>query len=108
VARVLISEPHADIESLLRLVVKRLGHEVVGSSDVGHIDVAVIEPAGTDAMRLARSLRARKVPVLFTSIYPPTPEDLALSPVAYLVKPFPLYVIERALEFALAEPSIAS
>jgi CheY-like chemotaxis protein len=102
VARVLISEPHEDIGALLRLVVERLGHEVVESEDVDHADVAVIEPAEADGLRLAQSLREREVPFLFTSIYPPAPEDLALAPVAYLVKPFPLYAIERALEYALA------
>jgi hypothetical protein len=102
VARVLISEPHEDIDALLRLVVERLGHEVVESEDVDRADIAVIEPAEADGVRLAHSLREREVPFLFTSIYPPAPEDLALAPVAYLVKPFPLYAIERALEYALA------
>jgi hypothetical protein len=40
--------------------------------------------------------------VLFTSIYPPDAEVLDLNPAAYLVKPFPLYALERALEAALA------
>jgi len=101
-ARVLISEPHEDIDSLLRVVVERLGHEVVDSDDLDRADIAVIEPADQNGLRLAHSLLEREVPFLFTSIYPPAPEDLALSPVAYLVKPFPLYAIERALEYALA------
>lgn len=72
--------------------------------DVEHIgiDVAVIEPGEADGMRLARSLRAQRVPVLFTSIYPPDEHVLEIEPVAYLVKPFPLYALERALESALA------
>jgi hypothetical protein len=41
------------------------------------------------------------VPVLFTSIYPPSDDLLGLGPVAYLVKPFPLSTLERALEQAL-------
>jgi len=40
--------------------------------------------------------------VLFTSIYPAENEVLALRPAAYLVKPFPLYALERALVTALA------
>jgi len=32
------------------------------------------------------------------------PEVLALEPEAYLVKPFPLYALERALQEALASP----
>jgi hypothetical protein len=106
VARVLICEPHDDISALLELVVRRLGHEPVPfcGRDVEHIgiDVAVIEPGEADGMRLARSLRAQSVPVLFTSIYPPDEHVLEIEPVAYLVKPFPLYALERALESALA------
>ena len=39
--------------------------------------------------------------MLFTSIYPADSEVLALEPDTYLVKPFPLYALERALEQAL-------
>jgi len=65
------------------------------------VDAAVVEPGEAAGMRVARSLRARKVPVLFTSIYPADAELLSLEPAAYLVKPFPLYALERALESAL-------
>jgi CheY-like chemotaxis protein len=106
VARVLICEPHDDISALLELVVRRLGHEPVAfmGGDVDHIgvDAAVIEPGEASALQAARSLRARNVPVLFTSIYPPDAEALDLEPAAYLVKPFPLYALERALEAALS------
>ena len=105
-ARVLICEPHDDISALLELVVRRLGHEPVAfmGGDVDHIgvDAAVIEPGEASALQVARSLRSRNVPVLFTSIYPPDEEALNLQPSAYLVKPFPLYALERALEAALA------
>jgi DNA-binding response OmpR family regulator len=106
VARVLICEPHDDISALLELVVRRLGHEPVpymgGSVDHLHLDAAVVEPGEESAFRVAQGLRARDVPVLFTSIYPPEQEALDLNPSAYLVKPFPLYALERALEAALA------
>ena len=105
-ARVLICEPHDDISALLELVVRRLGHEPVRSCDeVEHIgvDAAVVEPGEPDGMRLARMLKDYNVPVLFTSIYPPDPETMELGPAAYLVKPFPLYALERALESALAQ-----
>lgn len=104
-ARVLIWEPHDDICALLELVVRRLGHDPVPylGADVTHIsvDVAVVEPGEPDGMRLARRLRALGVPVLFTSIFPPDADKLELAPAAYLVKPFPLYALERALETAL-------
>lgn len=105
-ARVLICEPHDDITALLELVVRRLGHDPVfsmsGSDDHGLVDAAVIEPGEPVGMDLARNLRAQGVPVLFTSIYPPDAEALELTPAAYLVKPFPLYALERALQSALA------
>ncbi|HUZ81737.1 MAG TPA: hypothetical protein VMU73_05780, partial [Gaiellaceae bacterium] len=60
-------------------------------------------------LRLAESLRAKNVPVLFTSIYPPNDVLLEFGPAAYLVKPFPLYALERALEAALApQPAAVS
>jgi DNA-binding response OmpR family regulator len=59
-------------------------------------------------LKVARNLRAKNVPVLFTSIYPPDDEVLALEPAAYLVKPFPLYALERALQQALAAPAAAT
>jgi hypothetical protein len=62
----------------------------------------VIEPGEESAFKVAAGLRARDVPVLFTSIYPAEQEALDLKPSAYLVKPFPLYALERALEAALA------
>jgi DNA-binding response OmpR family regulator len=115
VARILICEPHDDISALLELVVRRLGHEPVtfAGGDVDHIgiDAAVVEPGEAAALTVARKLRANDVPVLFTSIYPPDAEVLELKPAAYLVKPFPLYALERALEEALqnAQPdSIAA
>jgi CheY-like chemotaxis protein len=106
VARILICEPHDDISALLELVVRRLGHEPVAFADgdvddIG-VDAAVVEPGEEAGLRVARSLRAKDVPVLFTSIYPPDAELLELAPASYLVKPFPLYALERALEQALA------
>src|SRR6476620_8045657 len=100
VARVLICEPHGDISALLELVVRRLGHEPVrhdgalDGADLASFGAAVIEPGDELGLRLARALRATNVPVLFTSIYPAESEVLALEPVAYLVKPFPLYALE--------------
>lgn len=103
-ARILICEPHDDISALLELVVRRLGHDPVpycGGDVVAGFDAAVIEPGEDHGLTLARSLRAQGVPVLFTSIYPAGSDVLALAPAAYLVKPFPLYALERALVAAL-------
>jgi hypothetical protein len=109
-ARVLICEPHDDISALLELVVRRLGHEPVafaeGEYDPVDVDAAVIEPGVEAGLRLAKSLRERNVPMLFTSIYPAEPEILELAPAAYLVKPFPLYALECALGAALASLTV--
>jgi CheY-like chemotaxis protein len=105
VARVLICEPHDDISALLELVVRRLGHEPVShvvGAEVDTVDAAVIEPGETDGLSVAQRLRSLNVPVLFTSIYPADAETLELTPAAYLVKPFPLFALERALGEALA------
>ena len=87
-------------------MVRRLGHEPVtfagGPVDHIGIDAAVIEPGEASALEVARRLRSQNVPVLFTSIYPADSDVLDLQPAAYLVKPFPLYALERALELALA------
>jgi DNA-binding response OmpR family regulator len=104
VARILICEPHDDISALLELVVRRLGHEPVTYSDgdsVSGIGAAVIEPGDPNGLELARELREHDVPVLFTSIYPADNGVLDLQPAAYLIKPFPLYALERALADAL-------
>jgi hypothetical protein len=114
-ARVLICEPHDDISALLELVVRRLGHEPIayagGDLDQIGVDAAVIEPGVEVGLRVARRLRAKNVPVLFTSIYPADAEVLELSPAAYLVKPFPLCALERALGCALESlnaPAVSS
>jgi hypothetical protein len=105
VARVLICEPHDDISALLEVVVRRLGHDAVvwrgNDSDLVGVAAAVVEPGEAEGVRVAMRLRAEEVPVLFTSIFPADDAMLALNPRAYLVKPFPLYVFERALVDAL-------
>jgi len=112
VARILICEPHDDTIALLELVVRRLGHQplvyVAGDPEALDVDAAVIEPGDDACLQMARQLRVRGIPVLFTSIYPPENEALALAPAAYLVKPFPLYALERALETALAPVASAA
>jgi CheY-like chemotaxis protein len=106
VARILIVEPHADIRSLLELVVRRLGHDAIAydGGDPASLrpDAAVIEPGEGGGLHLARRLRRLGIPVLFTSIFPADHQALELEPSAYLVKPFPLYALERALADALA------
>jgi hypothetical protein len=110
-ARVLIYEPHDDIRDLIALVVRRLGHEPVSSTesrDELGVDAAVIEPGEPEGLRAAIRMCAQGVPLLFTSIFPADEETLALNPAAYLVKPFPLYALEHALANALVSDTRAA
>jgi len=106
VKRVLVAEPNGDVRSLIEIVVRRLGHEPVvhvdGAEEPPAVDAAVVEPGVGDGLALARSLFDRRVPTVFTSIFPVEPELLDLDPVAYFVKPFPLYALAGALTAALA------
>jgi DNA-binding response OmpR family regulator len=107
VARILIFEPNPDIRALVELVIRRLGHEPVvsdaGIPDPGDVHAAVIEPGDGAGIPLSRRLRERARPVIFTSIFPPDQNLLALEPVTYLVKPFTLYELETALTTAIAQ-----
>jgi DNA-binding response OmpR family regulator len=111
VARILIFEPHGDIRTLLEIVINRLGHEAVVSEvptgDLSSVDAAVIDPGDGDGLSLARRLRRKGVPIVFTSIFPAGPDVLDLAPTAYLIKPFALYSLEKALASAVA-PARAS
>jgi DNA-binding response OmpR family regulator len=107
VARVLISEPHPDCRALLELVVQRVGHdpvdlgELVDGDDLG---LMILEPASAEGLALAAKLRRRleDLPIICTSIRPPSAATETLQPAAYLVKPFRLTELEAAMHQALA------
>jgi DNA-binding response OmpR family regulator len=106
-ARILISEPHPDLRVLLETVVRRAGHEPVGHGELTSDDapaVMILEPAFADGLAAAVGLRSRleDLPIICTSIYPPSDETRALYPVAYLIKPFRLAELEAAIVAALA------
>jgi hypothetical protein len=113
-ARVLINEPHPDVQSLLGLVVRRLGHEPVLSDGTREqlldVEAYVFEPGDEVALGLAVWARthAPAVALVCTSIFPPSAETDALAPLAYLVKPFPLHRLESALRAALAADAAAT
>jgi DNA-binding response OmpR family regulator len=107
VARILISEPHPDLKVLIAAVVRRTGHEPVGQGELTGGDapaVMILEPASADGLAAATRLRRRleDLPIICTSIYPPTDESCALDPVAHLIKPFRLRELEAAIVSALA------
>jgi CheY-like chemotaxis protein len=119
--RILVVEPHAEVRALLGHVVERLGHEAVFPSGRrgevlpdGHVDVLLLEPADPAALSTAERLRrrCRELPIVCTSIYPDLDRASSLSPLAYLIKPFGLAELERALcaavEAVAAPPKLAS
>ncbi|HEX2016136.1 MAG TPA: hypothetical protein VGN69_05525 [Solirubrobacteraceae bacterium] len=106
-ARVLISEPAADTRELMSCLVRRLGHEVVEAPGASGVDVILYEP-GSPA-RPPRDPR-EELPgasLVVSSIYPPSPPVRAMTPAAYLLKPFSLRQLARALEAALPLPRTA-
>ena len=106
-ARILISVPHPDLRVLLEAVVRRAGHEPVGHGELTSDDapaVMILEPASADGLAAAAGLRCRleDLPIICASIYPPSDQSSALSPVAHLIKPFRLRELEAAIVSALA------
>jgi DNA-binding response OmpR family regulator len=117
VARILVCDPHPEVRGFLALVVERLGHEAVFPEEDGGsgfrnaaVDVLVIEPADPRALGAAQILRLERegIPIVCTSIYPPSSHTRRLEPVAYLVKPFALGELEAALTAAVERLSVAA
>jgi hypothetical protein len=111
----MICEPHAEVRALLGHVVTRLGFEPVyadtrsgGVLTDADVDVLLIEPADPTALSTARALRLRRreLPIICASIYPDSPGAEGLRPLAYLMKPFALVELERAL-LAAVENAVA-
>lgn len=106
-ARILISEPHPDLRTLLEAIVRRAGHEPVGHGELTSDDapdLMILEPASADGLAAAARLRSRleDLPIICASILPPSPETRALGPVAHLLKPFRLGELEAAISAALS------
>jgi DNA-binding response OmpR family regulator len=76
---------------------------VVHPDEATDADVLLVEPGDARAFELARRLREARpdLPVVCVSIYPAGPETAALSPTAYLVKPFSVGELQRVLAAAL-------
>jgi DNA-binding response OmpR family regulator len=106
-ARVLISEPHPDCRALVELVVQRVGHDPLGPGELTEGDdpgLLILEPASADGLAIAQRLRRRlgNLPIICTSVRPPSAATETLQPAAYLVKPFRLADLESAVATALA------
>src|SRR5256885_158975 len=94
-ARILIHEPHPDVRILLAAVVRRAGHDPVGHGELTNDEtpeLMILEPASADGLAAAARLRRRleDLPLICTSIQPPSPATKALHPLAHLLKPFKL------------------
>jgi DNA-binding response OmpR family regulator len=105
-ARILISEPHPDVRTLLEAVVRRAGHVPVGHGELTSDDapeVMILEPASADGLAAAVRLRSRleDLPIICASILPPSAQTRALGPAAHLLKPFGLVELEAAISAAL-------
>jgi hypothetical protein len=80
----------------------------------GAVDVVLLEPADPAALGATETLRRRQgtLPVVCASIHPGSERTGSLGPVAYLLKPFALSELERALclavESAPAPATLAS
>jgi hypothetical protein len=88
-------------------VVRRTGNEPVGHGELTSDDapaVMILEPASADSLAAAAGLRRRleNLPIICTSIFPPSAASAALGPVAHLLKPFRLRELEAAIALALA------
>jgi hypothetical protein len=73
------------------------------------VDVLLLEPADPNALAVAENVRARHagLPLVCVSILPESERFEHLQPLAYLVKPFALADLERAL-CAAAESGAAN
>jgi CheY-like chemotaxis protein len=110
-AKILIVEPHPEVRDLLVRVVARLGLDPVvydDQADLATIDVVLLEPVHWGAARIARSAQHTSgARIVCVSIAPPSEETLGLDPTAYLLKPFRLAELERAVLSALERPEPA-
>ena len=104
-ACIAIGEPYGEVRELLVHVVEGAGWEAVVDADgAAHADAFLFEPGDPGSLALARRLREERpeLPLVCVSIYPAGPETSALRPSAYLVKPFSVVELQRALSAALA------
>jgi len=111
--RVLVGEPYPEIRELLTHIISGLGFEPVlyrdrDTATLDDVEVLLLEPALPGGLELAHKLRAGNpgLPIVCLSIYPPTEETSALSPFAYLLKPFALAELQRTLHEAVAHAQV--
>ncbi len=109
-ARILISEPHADVRRLLERMVSRLGHEPVVAraacaEQLLGAEVLLLEPASPVGVALAQaaSIALPSLPIVCASVTAPPPElaEVGVEFAATLVKPFTMEQLGAAIQRAL-------
>jgi len=110
-ARILISEPHADVRRLLVRIVARLGHEPLAPlapspEQLRGADLFLIEPSAPIGAVLAQAahLIDPAMPLVCVSVEPPPQDllDLGIEFAASLLKPFTLEELHDTIELALS------
>lgn len=103
-ACVAIGEPYGEVRELLVHVVESAGWDAsVEADEAAGADVFLFEPGDPGSLALARRLRFERpdMPFVCVSIFPAGADTAALAPAAYLVKPFSVLELQRALSAAL-------
>jgi CheY-like chemotaxis protein len=107
-ARIYILEPEAKVRDLLVRVAERLGYEaleydVSAPPEIVEGDVLVVEPSDPPSLAAAVDVHERvpNVEIVCVSVYSSLPEEVALEPRAFVVKPFRLEELEQALREAI-------
>jgi DNA-binding response OmpR family regulator len=107
VGTVLILEPEPELVELFARIARRLGHDAVvaaevPSKDLLPLDAVILEPQSARGLRVARELRELdpELPIVCVSILPLTTAAAALTPAAFLLKPFANDELERVLRAA--------
>jgi CheY-like chemotaxis protein len=104
VARILIAEPEPDLRSFVLQAVLELGHEplLLDTPTGTRVDVLLLAMCA-DAVATASALRRDDpaLPIVCMGTAPADDQVRGLRPVAYLVKPFRLADLARALTRAL-------
>lgn len=104
-ARVLIAEPVLDLRLLAEQAVLELGHEpVLLENHVRGERVDLLLLATFDGMTAVvddLGPQRRSVPIICLGTLPASDQARSLRPLAYLVKPYTLDELQRALDRAL-------
>jgi hypothetical protein len=105
-ARILISESHADVRMLLARMVTHLGHEALvldapTPERFMHADVFLVEPADPIGAVLAKAAQIIRpaLPIVFVSVEPPP--NLDIEPAAHVMKPFTIVQLRDSIDRAL-------